>query len=125
MTTTDIGDAGSGHIIRNVQHLPDVEWRDGQVEMAAGARERGSSDFPEFPGCVRSPYGALPVFGVDGADERRHEEAEQRERQRMTNEIEQDEPSAGPAHIANQGRQAALGKVVSEMHGKGHIRVRQ
>lgn len=111
--------------VRDIQHLPGVQGCDRQAKAAAGAGKRCGSYVVELDGGERAAYGALAVHGVDGADQGRDEETEESQRQRVTNQIEEDEAAAEASHVANQVGKVAFGEVMAEVHGKGHVGGRQ
>jgi hypothetical protein len=107
--------------IRDIHYLTEITWCYRQPEAAVCACERSRSYISELTGSVRSSYRSLPIFNVNRAKQWRQEDAEQRQGQRVANQIEQDEPAAESAHIPNEVRQLAFQQVVAEVHAERHV----
>ena len=111
--------------VGDIDDLASIERGDGMAETGGCTGERRSGNPAEFSGRVRASYGPLSVYSYNRADKRRHEEAEQGERQWMANEVEEDESPAVPAYIANHAHQIAFAQVMAEVHTECHVGERE
>jgi len=110
-------------VVGNIEDLADVERRDGVAEARAdGGRGIGGDAF-EFDGSVGAPDGGHSVGRGDVRDERHDKRAEERERQRVTHEVDQDEAAAGAAHVADELGEIGVREVMAHEHAVRDIGV--
>jgi hypothetical protein len=94
-------------------------------KRAAPARQRRFRNPAEFGRGIGTPDRTLSVLGIDVAHQWSNSQAKQREREWVADEIENDEPTARAADVADHGNQIIVRKMMAEVHTVRYICNRQ
>lgn len=107
--------------VANIRNLADPERRHGVSKASASAGKRPRDEGAKLAWRVGAPDGQAPIQHIHAGQAERCECAEQRERQGMAHEIENDESLAGAADVVDQLDELLIPEVMHEADADGDV----